>query len=261
MTPWPFLVIAGVLGAAIGSFLNVVVYRVPRGESLLFPSSHCPACDVEIKRRHNVPLLGWLVLRGRCAGCAGHISARYPLVEAATALVYVAVTVQFGLSPALPAFLFLATVAITLALIDLDGHRMPASIVVPSYVIGVLLLTLATVPGGDWHPLVRAVGGAAALVVLALGVTIQLPFGGVGRIELAGLLGLFLGWLSWSAVFVGAVGMLVLCAVAGTGRSLTKQQRSPLTIPLAPPMVMAAGAALFVTTPLVHWYGSLMGMA
>src|SRR6185312_15631271 len=103
--PEPMLLCAvGLLGLAVGSFLNVVIHRVPRDESLIRPGSHCPRCGSPVRRRHNVPVLGWLVLRGRCADCKTPISARYPLVEAATGALFVAVAARFGWSWELPAY-------------------------------------------------------------------------------------------------------------------------------------------------------------
>src|SRR5262249_46194226 len=106
------LVVVGLFGLAVGSFLNVVVHRLPRGESLLRPGSHCPHCRVKVRPWHNIPVLSWLLLRGRCAGCRGRISARYPLVELGTGLLFVAIAARFGLSPALPAYLYLASVGV-----------------------------------------------------------------------------------------------------------------------------------------------------
>ena len=105
-------VLTGLLGLAVGSFLNVVIYRVPRQESIVKPGSHCPRCNEPIKGRHNVPLLSYLVLRGRCHACRSRISPRYPLVEAGTAALFVAITLRFGLTPQLPAYLYLAAVGI-----------------------------------------------------------------------------------------------------------------------------------------------------
>jgi len=130
------LVFVALLGLAIGSFLNVVIYRVPRGESLISPPSHCPSCDRPIRNRHNVPVFGWLALRGRCADCQAPISPRYPLVEAATGLVFVAFAARLyslDLLPALPAYLYFAAIGIALAMIDFDCHRLPNAIVLPSY--------------------------------------------------------------------------------------------------------------------------------
>lgn len=254
---WPIVALVGFLGLLIGSFLNVLIYRIPREESISFPPSHCTSCQTPILRRHNVPVLGWLLLRGRCASCAEHISARYPLVEAGTALLFAAITLRFGLSVQLPAYLFLAAVGLTLALIDRDTHRLPNSVLVPSYLVGVLLLVPAAAQSGDWHAALRAIAGMAALagIYFMLGLAYP-PVINFGVIKLAGLFGLFLGWLSLAAVLVGAIGGILL-AVGGRALSAVGPHRAALTLGAA--IAVAAGAALFVTTPLVHWYGSLIG--
>lgn len=257
--PVPFVALIALLGLLIGSFLNVLVYRVPREESIAFPPSHCPSCETPIKRRHNVPVLGWLLLRGRCASCAGRISARYPLVEAGTGTLFAAITIRFGLSAQLPAYLFLAAVGIALALIDKDEHRLPNSMLLSSYVVGILLLVPAAAQDGNWHAGVRALAGMAALagIYFMLGLAYP-PVINFGVVKLAGLFGLFLGWLSLAAVLVGAVGGILL-AIGGHALSAPRTHRVVLT--LGPAIAVAAGAALFVTTPLVHWYGSLIGSA
>src|SRR5215212_7401005 len=147
--PQPLLLsIAGLLGLAVGSFLTVVIYRAPRDQSLVRPRSQCPHCGSVVRNRHNVPVLGWLLLRGRCADCAAPISIRYPLVEAGTAALFVAVAARFGLSWTLPAYLYLAAIAVALAVIDVDLFRLPDAIVKPSYAVAAVLLIPAAVAGG-----------------------------------------------------------------------------------------------------------------
>ncbi|HET6987061.1 MAG TPA: prepilin peptidase, partial [Kribbella sp.] len=152
--------LVGVLGSAVGSFLNVVAHRVPRGLSVVNPPSACPDCGTGIRSRHNVPVVGWLVLRGRCYDCGSSISARYPLVEAGIAALFVLAALRFSDEPRLlPAYLAFAGIAGALALIDLDVRRLPNSIVLPSYpVLGVLLAL-----DGDPRALMRAALGAAVL--------------------------------------------------------------------------------------------------
>ena len=166
----PLLLIAtGLLGLAVGSFLNVVVHRVPRSISLSRPGSQCPACGHPIRRRHNVPLLGWLVLRGRCADCSTRISARYPAVELVTALLFVAVTArlaQLDLLAAVPAFLWFVAMGIALALIDLEVRRLPDSITLPAYPVLAALLVVAALVDGQPDALLRA--GLGALASFAL---------------------------------------------------------------------------------------------
>ena len=162
----PVLLVAiGLLGLAIGSFLNIVIHRVPMLASLSHPSSRCPECGHAIRHRHNVPVLGWLVLRGRCADCAAPISPRYPIVELLTAVLFVTVTVrlvQLDLLTALPAFLWFAAAGIALAMIDLDVGRLPNVIVLPAYPILAALLTVAALVSHDPGALLRAAIGAAA---------------------------------------------------------------------------------------------------
>jgi leader peptidase (prepilin peptidase)/N-methyltransferase len=117
------IAVVALFGLLIGSFLNVVIYRLPRRESLLFPSSHCPGCSTAIKPRHNVPVVGWLMLRGRCASCEMHISVRYPLVELFTGVAFAVVAAQFGLTAFLPFALVLVAADVAGALIAVDAWR------------------------------------------------------------------------------------------------------------------------------------------
>jgi leader peptidase (prepilin peptidase)/N-methyltransferase len=256
--PQPMLLsIAGLLGLAVGSFLNVVIHRVPRDESLVRPGSHCPRCGSGVRNRHNVPVLGWLLLRGRCADCAAPISIRYPLVEAGTAALFVAVAAKFGLSPALPAYLYLAAIAVALALIDLDVMRLPNAIVLPSYLVAGVLLGPAALLGDDLAAIVRGVLAAAALwafyQLLAL-------FGGMGGgdVKLAPLLGLYLGWLGWSAVAVGAFAAFLLGGLVGVALMATKLANRKSRIPFGPYMLAGAFLAVFAAAPIAEWYSSLL---
>ena len=121
----------GLFGLLIGSFLNVVIWRVPRGESIVSPPSHCPRCDAEIKPYDNIPVVSWLVLRGRCRHCGAGISARYPLVELACAGLWVAMALRFGATWELPAYLVLVSALLALSLIDFDTFLLPDKIVYP----------------------------------------------------------------------------------------------------------------------------------
>lgn len=254
--------LAAVAGLAVGSFLNVVIHRVPRGESLLRPGSHCPQCTMPIAARHNVPVLGWLALRGSCAGCRQPIAARYPLVEGGTAALFVAVAARFGAAPELPAYLYLAAVAVALALIDLDVRRLPDAIVLPSYLVGALLLIPAAAAHGDWWPVGRGLLAMAALWAGYLGLTLLYPGGmGFGDVKLAGLLGLYLGWLGWNAVWIGAFAGFLLGGLAGGGLLLARRATRRTAIPFGPAMLAGALLALFVAGPVAAWYGSLLTAA
>ncbi|MFC4058209.1 prepilin peptidase [Planomonospora corallina] len=252
-------VLAGLLGLLVGSFLNVVIHRVPRAESLLRPGSHCPACSTPIRPWQNVPVLSWLALRGRCAACREPISARYPLVELATALLFAAVAARIGTAPELPAYLYLAAVAVALSVIDLDVHRLPDVIVLPSYAVGALLLAPAAAAGAGWTPALRALVAMAVLFAFYFALAWFYPGGmGFGDVKLAGLLGLYLGWLGWSAVVVGTFAAFLLGGLAGAALLVTGRAGRKTAVPFGPAMLAGALLALFAAGPIAAWYGGLL---
>jgi leader peptidase (prepilin peptidase)/N-methyltransferase len=246
------------LGLAIGSFLNVVIYRVPRGESLVRPSSHCPACDQPIRNRHNIPIFGWLILRGRCADCHAPISVRYPLVELVTAVVFVAVAARMSaldLLPALPAYLYFAAIGIALALIDIDCHRLPNAIVLPSFPVVLALLTIAAAWQRDWPSLLRAVESGAVLYAFYFVLAFAYPAGmGFGDVKLAGILGGLLGYLSWSALLIGGFAGFLLGAIVGVAVMASGRGNRKSALPFGPFMIAGTLLAIFATDPIWSWY-------
>jgi leader peptidase (prepilin peptidase)/N-methyltransferase len=257
--PQPMLLsIVGLLGLAVGSFLNVVIYRVPRDESLVRPGSHCPHCAAEVRNRHNIPVLGWLLLRGRCADCGSPIGARYPLVEAGTAALFVAVAAKFGWSWELPAYLYLAAIAVALAAIDLDVRRLPDRIVLPSYGVAAVLLVPAAVIGHDWAAAWRGLA-AAALFYCFYRILAVIPRGmGGGDVKLAPLLGFYLGWLGWSSVAVGAFAGFLLGGIVGVALMAARLASRKSRIPFGPYMLAGAFLAVFAAAPIADWYASLL---
>lgn len=257
------VIVAAVVGLLIGSFLNVVVWRVPRGESVVSPPSACPACGTGIRRRDNVPVLSWLVLRGRCRDCSAPISARYPLVEAATAVVFALTAWVIGPQWELLAFLWLAGAGIALVLIDLDVHRLPDAIVLPSYGVVVALLALASLnPGGesDWGALVRAGAGGAILFVAYFLMAVAYPGGmGFGDVKLAGVLGLALGWLGWGALVVGAFSAFLLGGLYSLVLLVLGRAGRRTGIPFGPWMVAGAAVGVAVGEPIWAAYLGLLG--
>nr|WP_296070446.1 A24 family peptidase [uncultured Actinoplanes sp.] len=252
------LVVTALLGLAVGSFLNVVIHRVPRGESLVRPGSHCPHCGHAVRNRHNVPVLGWLWLRGRCADCSAPVSARYPLVEAGTAVLFVAVAARFGWSWELPAYLYLAAIAVALAAIDLDVMRLPDRIVLPSYGVAVALLAPAVIAGHGWAAATRGLAGAALLFAFYF-VLMILPRGmGFGDVKLSGLLGLYLGWLGWSSMLVGAFAGFLIGGVIGVLLMLLRRAGRRSRIPFGPAMLAGAFLAVFAGPAIGDWYTSLL---
>jgi leader peptidase (prepilin peptidase) / N-methyltransferase len=180
---------AALLGALIGSFLNVVIHRVPLGESLVSPGSHCPSCGAAVRTRDNVPVLSWLLLRGRCRDCAAPISPRYPIVEAITAAAFAGVVLARGFDDDLWLELPFVACLIALAGIDLDHKLLPNKIVYPMAVYGVVASAL--VDSGDLVEHLAA--GAGAFVFLLLAV-LAYPAGmGMGDVKLGGAMGVYLG--------------------------------------------------------------------
>jgi leader peptidase (prepilin peptidase)/N-methyltransferase len=239
------------VGLVIGSFLNVVIWRVPRGESIVSPPSHCPGCGHEVRPRDNIPVLSWLLLRGRCRDCGTHISARYPLVEAGTAVLFGVLTLAIGLEPELPAFLYLGAIGVALAMIDIDVRRLPNAIVLPSYPVAAALLTLAAVVDGSWGDLLRAGLGMVALYAFYFLLALVYPAGmGFGDVKLAGVLGLYLGWLGWAEVVAGGFLGFLFGGVVGGALVLVRRAGRKSMIPFGP--FMLAGALVAIL-----WGGAL----
>jgi leader peptidase (prepilin peptidase)/N-methyltransferase len=166
--PAAFAALAGVLGALTGSFLNVVIHRLPRGESIVSPGSHCPACGRAIRPWHNVPVLAWLWLRGRCRDCGASISARYPLIEALTAALFVAMALRFGPSASALLWMAFAAILVAAAAIDFDHRIIPDELSLGGLALGLSLWPAAQVWEGA--TVADAVGHAAAGAALGGGV-------------------------------------------------------------------------------------------
>jgi leader peptidase (prepilin peptidase) / N-methyltransferase len=239
---------AAFIGALFGSFLNVVAYRLPRGESLSRPRSRCPGCDTPIKPYDNVPILSWLALRGKCRACGSRISMRYPLVEAGTAVLCGLVVLARGFDEdaILPLVFVLLMVPVTL--IDLDHRIIPNKLmIVGAAVAPALVLWLE--PDAIVEHLIAgfAAGGFFLVAVLAY------PRGmGVGDIKLAAVLGLFLGRAVGPAVFVALVaGTLVGAAVIARKGA---QEGRKTAVPFGPFLALGAVCALFAGEALVDAY-------
>jgi len=249
------LIAVTILGLLIGSFLNVVIWRVPRGESVVRPASHCPSCDAAIKPRDNIPVLSWALLRGRCRDCSAHISGRYPAVELLTAAVFLVLSLRIGLDAALPAFLYLGAAGVALAMIDLDVKRLPNAIVLPSYVVALVLLGVAALTQGEWSNLLRGLLGMAALFAFYFLLVLVYPSGmGFGDVKLAGVLGLYLGYLGWAEVITGGfLGFLFGGVVGGALMAVRKAGRKS-QIPFGPFMLAGALVAVLAGGALADLY-------
>jgi leader peptidase (prepilin peptidase)/N-methyltransferase len=264
------------LGLAIGSFLNVVVYRLPAGLSVARPASACPRCSTPIRRRDNVPVVSWLALGGKCRDCRASISARYPIVELATGLFFVLVAARlWSLTDvptessavvsrllALVAFLWLAGVTVALAVIDLEHHRLPNAIVLPSYAVGGALLAASSILVGDWSAIVRAAIGLASLFAFYLIAALSYPGGmGFGDVKLAGVLGLYLAWLGWGEFAVGAFAAFLLGGVFAVVLLVTRRVQRTGGIPFGPWMLAGTWVGVFAGGTVATAYLTLLGLA
>jgi leader peptidase (prepilin peptidase)/N-methyltransferase len=265
--------LGGVLGTLIGSFLNVVVHRVPRGLSVVAPPSACGGCGTRIRWYDNVPLLSWLVLRARCRDCGSRISVRYPLLELGTGLAFAVVVLGapsvssvdlphlLASGAAVVAFLYLAAITIALAAIDLDVKRLPDAIVLPAYPVALALLGAASILAGDPWAIARAAAGGALSFGLYLALALVSPGGmGFGDVKLAGVLGLFLAWLGWPALIVGTFApfllggaFAVLLLLRGAGRRTA--------VPFGPWMLGGAWIAILAGMSIWTAYLRITGLA
>jgi len=239
---------AAVVGAIFGSFLNVVAYRLPRGESLSRPRSRCPQCQTAIRPYDNVPVLSWLALRGRCRDCRAPISARYPLVEAVTGLLCALVVMAKGPDvDALPG-LVLVLLLVPITLIDLDHQIIPNKLTLLGAIVALPLVYLADSGALVEHLIAGAAG--AMFFFLAL---LAYPRGmGMGDVKLAGVLGLFLGAAVAPAIFIALVcGTLVGVAVMAVKGAAEGRKTK---VPFGPFLAFGAVVALFAGDAMVDWY-------
>ncbi len=258
LAPMPGLTaaICGLFGLLIGSFLNVVIWRVPRNESIVAPPSHCPSCDTRLAARDNVPVLSWLLLRGKCRYCGVGISARYPAVELLTGLLFAAVGARFADEAwVLPAYLAFTAGLVALSVIDLDTFLLPNRVLYPVGFISVPLLLAGSALEGEIGAFGRALGGGAAAFAVFYVIHIISPRGmGFGDVRLSFLLGCFLGWISWLHVFFGLFAGFLYGAVVGVALIALRRHERRKHIPFGP--FLAAGALTFILVgqPLVDAY-------
>jgi len=258
MNPSSAAALAGVFGLAFGSFATVVIRRVPRRESLLRPGSRCPSCEAPIAWRDNLPLLGWLLLRGRCRRCRAPIPLRYPVVELVTALLWALVAwrlVRAGLGAAVPAYLALAFACVALTVIDLDVRLLPDRITLPTFaVVGVLLLA-ASLALGDLGRMGRALLAALVALLFFYLLFLVYPAGmGFGDVKFAPTLGMALGWLSWPVLAVGFFLAFLLGGLVGVVAMVVLRMGRKAAIPFGPWMAAGALLGVLVGTPIANWY-------
>lgn len=256
------VVVCGVLGLLVGSFANVVIHRLPAGESIVSPGSACPVCGHDIRWYDNVPVVSWLLLRGRCRDCREPVSVRYPLVELAMGVVFALVAWRIGMSWLLPAELLFAWTLVVLAVIDADTRRIPNRLTYPLTPALLVLAAGGALLAGDGEAALRALlGGMAAggaLLLLAL----LSPRGmGMGDVKLAAFIGIALGVVGWADVVVGLLGGFLLGGIAGVALLASGRRTRKDLIPFGPYLAAGALLALLWGERLADAYLSLWGLA
>ncbi|THJ22277.1 MAG: prepilin peptidase [Nitrospira sp. CG24D] len=253
---WQLYLIVGLLGALIGSFLNVCIYRLPRHESIVWPGSHCPACSKPIAWYDNVPILGYLMLAGRCRACSVSIPLHYPVVEAFNTVGYLAMLWFFGPTMVAVVYAILFSALLVVAGTDLSHQIIPNAVTFPGIALG--LVSAATVlPLGLLDGLIGLLIGGGILWLLAW--ASPYLFGkegmGGGDIKLLAMIGAFLGWkLALMTIMIGSL----VGSVVGVSLLAAQVIKREEYIPFGPFLVLGAVSALFFGTPILEWYQGLL---
>ncbi len=236
-----------ILGSVIGSFLNVCIYRLPRKESIISPPSHCPSCNESIAWYDNIPIFGWLMLRGKCRKCGNPISPEYPIVEFVTGLLFLFTYLRYGLSPYLPMFLLLFSAFLVIALIDFKHQIIPDMITLPGIAVGIA----ASFALNHITPKASIIGllvGGGLFFLIAL-----LSRGGMGGgdIKLMAMIGTFVGWpgVAVTTMIGSTLGAIIGIALMIMGKKGRKSQ-----IPFGPFLVIGAAIYILWGGHIIRWY-------
>lgn len=259
--------VCGVFGLVFGSFGNVVIHRVPEGESVVSPPSACPGCGTPIAPRDNIPVLSWLALRGRCRHCEEPISPRYPLVELAGGIMF-AVTGYWlaSMDPpdywALPGMLLYVWMLLVVTVIDARTRRIPNALTYPLTPVLLVLLVGAALLNGDTGAAVRVVLGGLGAFGFLLVLAIINPRGmGMGDVKFAAFLGMGLGYVSWGTLIIGIFGAFLAGSLISVGLILTKVRSRKDLIPFGPYLAAGAFVALFIGQAVADAYLRASGLA
>jgi leader peptidase (prepilin peptidase)/N-methyltransferase len=235
-------------GLVVGSFLNVVIYRLPRRESLATPRSRCPACETPVRPRDNVPVLSWLLLRGRCRDCGAPIALRYPLIEALTALLYGAVVLVEGSTVDIALGFILVTVIVPAAAIDLEHRIIPNRLLAAGSVLA-LIAGLALDPGGEPQRVIAALAAGGFLFAAA----IAYPSGmGMGDVKFAAFLGLCLGSAVAPAMMTALIAGVAIGAAVIARKGVAAGRKT--AVPFGPSLALGAILGLTAGGAIVNWY-------
>jgi leader peptidase (prepilin peptidase) / N-methyltransferase len=245
-------------GLAVGSFLNVVIYRVPRHESIVSPRSRCPTCAAPIKEYDNIPVLSWIVLRGRCRNCQAPISPRYLVVELIGGALFAGLGARMGYAWQLPAYLVFASSLLALSCIDLELLILPKKIIYPTLALVTALLVVASAAVSDWDRVLIGVICAVAWFVVFFLLNFASPRAlGFGDVRLAPLLGLALGWLGWRYAVLGFFAANLVGAVIGISLIASKHMKREQPVPYGVFLSAGAAIALFAGPELVSHFQNL----
>jgi len=253
--PVSFYICAFIFGAVVGSFLNVCICRMPKGESVVFPPSHCPACGFKLPFYDNIPLVSWLLLRGQCRSCRGPISFRYPLVELITALLTLFLFKRFGLSLPFGILFLFCSAMVVITFIDLDHMIIPDVISLPGIILGFVFSFF--IPQLGWlNSLLGILAGGGSLYLVA---TLYQLFTrkegmGGGDIKLLAMMGAFFGWKAIPfIIFMASLGGSVI----GVTLMLVQKKDGKLAIPFGPFLALASIVYIFYGRQMIHWYMGL----
>lgn len=261
MVVFALVLFCGLLGLCIGSFLNVVIARVPEGRSVVKPRSSCPNCGHEIAGRDNIPVVSWLLLGRRCRGCRTPISARYPIVELLTATLYAVTAWVVGPEAHLVAILVFVASGVALSAIDIDCLRLPIPIVYTTLALVGAALLGAAATTGSWREFAWAVAGGAIACATLLAIHVAVPRGmGLGDVRLALVLGAVTGWFGPARVGLGLFLGFLVGSIVGIAVSLAKGWQRKRKIPFGPSLIMGAYLAIIAGAPIMRWYRNTAGL-
>jgi leader peptidase (prepilin peptidase)/N-methyltransferase len=241
-----------ILGLIVGSFSNVCIYRIPKNESIIFPASHCPKCHSNISPVDNIPLLSYILLKGRCRNCKSKISIQYPIVELLTGLIYLIISLIYGLSIQTLIYIILSSALIIIAFIDLNEEIVPDVISLPGIVIGFIISFFVTyISFIDSALGILAGGGIILIIGLAGSVIFKKEAMGGGDVKLAAMIGAFLGWkYIIISLFLG----FFLGALAGIILILSKIKSKEDMVPFGPFIVLGSFITILWGEKIISWY-------
>ena len=241
-----------VLGLIVGSFSNVCIYRIPRNESVIYPASHCPKCRTKIKPVDNIPLLNYILLKGRCRNCGSKISIQYPVVEFLTGLIYLIIYLIYGLSIQSLVYIILSSALIIIAFIDLQEQMIPDVISLPGIVVGLILSFIVPYISFINSALGALVGGGIILIIAWVGsIIFKKEAMGGGDVKLTAMIGAFLGWrYTIISLFLG----FFIGALIGIILIMTKIKKREDAIPFGPFIVLGSIITLLWGEKILSWY-------